>query len=304
MKMSVRHRTHYGYSASASQSINYICLIPRDTKIQRCLQASVEVNPAPNTIYRRSDQFGNSLASFNQYAAHHECDIVVTSLIETQGEPIDLPASGTVESNLAQMQSMLDTDALMARDCLLSSPSIPMDNTVDSIIAELPVGSMPVLEYAQALMSHIYTTFKYESGFSTLVTPLTEIIAARKGVCQDFAHLAIAVLRRQNVPVRYVSGYLETLPPPGQVKLQGADASHAWYSVYCADNGWFDFDPTNNKRPDAQYITTAWGRDYADVVPIKGVVYGGGSHTLTVEVDVNRTTEPPTLVGSALADYD
>ncbi len=254
------------------------------------------MTPAPNSIDRRVDQYGNSLATFNLNSAHKECDIIVTSLVDTLDTPARLPASAPVDTNVSLLKDLHDQDALMARDCLLSSPSIPMDYSVDPIIAELPIGETPVLEYATMLMNHIYTTFTYESGFSTLVTPLTDIIAARKGVCQDFAHLAIAVLRRQNVPVRYVSGYLETLPPPGEKKLQGADASHAWYAVYSANNGWHDFDPTNNKQPDAQYITTAWGRDYADVVPIKGVVYGGGAHRLTVEVDVNRTEAPPILV--------
>lgn len=295
MKLSVRHRTHYGYSASASQSLNQICLLPRNTKIQTCLQTSVSVTPRPDTIYRRADQYGNALAAFNLHSIHHECDIVVTSLIETRDTLPELPVSESAPDNLATIDKQFSSDGLMARDCLLSSPSIPLDHTVDVIIDELPIGTTPVLEYASMLMSHIFHTFTYESGFSTLITPLSKIISARKGVCQDFAHLAIAVLRRQQVPVRYVSGYLETLPPPGQAKLQGSDASHAWYAVYSAKHGWFDFDPTNNKRPDSQYVTTAWGRDYADVVPIKGIVYGGGKHKLTVEVDVNRTDAPPAL---------
>lgn len=292
MRLSIRHRTNYGYSASASQSLNQICLLPRNTRTQRCIEASVAVTPTPNTIYRRSDQYGNALASFNLHSTHRQCDIVVTSLVETADTLVDLPGGESRQHNLATLKNQQTQDSFLAQDCLLESPSIPLDHSVDTLINELPVGSMPVLEYASKLMSHIYNTFTYESGFSTLVTPLSKIISARKGVCQDFAHLAIAVLRRQQVPVRYVSGYLETLPPPGEVKLQGADASHAWYSVYSAEHGWFDFDPTNNKRPDAQYVTTAWGRDYSDVVPIKGVVYGGGAHKLTVEVDVNRTEAP------------
>lgn len=293
MKLSIRHRTHYRYSASASQSLNQICLLPGNTEYQTCLQSKVTVTPKPNTIYRRADQYGNALASFNLYVTHYECDIIITSFIETTDTMPPLPDSQPVLDNLATLANQLTADALMARDCLLPSPSIPLDHTVDAIIDELPVGNTPVVEYANMLMSHIYNTFTYESGFSTLVTPLSKIISARKGVCQDFAHLAIAVLRRQQIPARYISGYLETLPPPGQEKLQGSDASHAWYSVFSANHGWIDFDPTNNKRPDAQYVTTARGRDYADVVPIKGVVYGGGKHGLKVEVDVNRTESVP-----------
>jgi len=296
VKLSVRHRTHYGYALTASQSLNQICLLPRDTTTQRCLQAVIKVTPEPDNIAQRHDQFGNNVATFNLSAAHTQCDILVTSLIDTATTLEPLPTSDPVEQNRQSLSRLTNADALMAKDCLLSSPSIPMDSPVEKIINELPIGDFSVLNYAEQLMRHIYSTFTYESGFSTLVTPIATIIDARKGVCQDFAHLAIAVLRRQGVPARYVSGYLETLPPPGQTKLQGSDASHAWFAVYAAGLGWYDFDPTNNKRPDAQYVTIAWGRDYTDVAPIKGIVYGGGRHTLTVEVDVNRTDAPPILV--------
>lgn len=296
MKLSVRHRTHYDYASTASQSLNQICLLPRDTRTQRCLQSAVNISPVPSQVDERYDQYGNSIATFNLSEAHTECDIVVTSLVETEATLENLPDSESTDNNRQLLASMTQHDALMAKDCLLSSPSIPIDSPVEQIISELPVGDLPVLQYAEQLMQHIFTTFTYESGFSTLVTPISTIIDARKGVCQDFAHLAIAVLRRQGVPARYVSGYLETLPPPGQPKLQGSDASHAWFAAYAAGKGWFDFDPTNNKRPDSQYITIAWGRDYSDVTPIKGIVYGGGTHTLTVEVDVNRTDAPPILV--------
>lgn len=296
MKLSIRHRTRYGYATAASQSLNQICLTPRDTPQQRCLQSSIAIDPEPNLIEYRPDQYGNSIATFNLSVQHTHCDIIVTSLVETVEAQRNLPNGLGVNDNQQVIRAEHRRDGLMAHDCLLPSPLIALDDTVNAIIEELPVGDMPVLAYAERLMQHIFTTFQYESGFSTLVTPLTDIITARKGVCQDFAHLAIAVCRKQGIPARYVSGYLETLPPPGEKKLQGADASHAWFAVYSADNGWYDFDPTNNKRPDIKYITTAWGRDYDDVVPIKGVVYGGGTHTLTVEVDVNRTELSPSLV--------
>ncbi|MEM7260230.1 MAG: transglutaminase family protein, partial [Pseudomonadota bacterium] len=283
-------------ASAASQSLNQICLTPRNTPFQQCLQSTIDITPRPDSIDYRLDQYSNTIAAFNLTVEHTQCDIVVTSLIETTGSQANLPAGDSVTDNQRALHESDLPEALMAIDCLLPSPLVPLDNSVDTIIHELPVKDTPVVLYAEQLMQHIYTTFRYESGFSTLVTPLTEIIAARKGVCQDFAHLAVAVCRRQGVPARYVSGYLETRPPPGEKKLQGADASHAWFSVYCATTGWWDFDPTNNKQPDHQYVTTAWGRDYDDVVPIKGVVYGGGSHTLTVEVDVNRTEVTPSLV--------
>ena len=296
MKLSVRHRTHYGYAGAASQSLNQICLTPRDTPRQRCLQSTIEIAPAPGSIDYRQDQYGNSIATFNLSVEHTECNIVVTSLVETADAEASLPQSSSPSDNRHAVQRSTREDALMAIDCLLPSPLIHLDDTVDVIVDEIPAGNTPVVAYAEQLMQHIFSTFQYQSGFSTLVTPMSTIIDARKGVCQDFAHLAIGVCRKQGIPARYVSGYLETLPLPGEKKLQGADASHAWFSVYGAECGWIDFDPTNNKRPDHQYVTTAWGRDYDDVVPIKGVVYGGGSHTLTVEVDVNRTEVTPSLI--------
>ena len=296
MKLHVRHRTHYGYSEYASQSHNHISLQPRDTPYQRSLHTRVTISPEPDTVQEIFDVYGNLGTHFSISLRHKACDIVVTSLVETLDTLALLPSSRGVDENLQLIQDDDSIDALMALDCLQASPYIAESNLLDEFLKEIPIENQSVLEYADKLMQYIFNTFEYTSGFSTLVTPLSTIYKERKGVCQDFAHLAIATLRRQNVPARYVSGYLETLPPPGEKKLQGADASHAWFAVFDAKHGWFDFDPTNNKRPDTQYITTAWGRDYADVTPIKGVVYGGGSHSLTVEVDVTRTGAAPTAI--------
>lgn len=291
MKLKVQHLTRYAYTGFASQSHNHVCLQPRNTTLQTCISSQVRITPEPDNLQQTTDVYGNTSTRFSLSQPHQECSIDVTSLIETTDQLAALPASAGRSDNLLKLKTLQSNDSLMANDCLLPTLFIPLSTVLDAFIAEIPVGEQPVLNYANQLMQHIYKTFEYEAGFSTLVTPLKEIYAARKGVCQDFAHLAIAVLRRQGIPARYVSGYLETLPPPGEKKLQGADASHAWFSVFDATNGWYDFDPTNNKRPDKQYVTTAWGRDYADVTPIKGVVYGGGKHTLTVEVDVNRLSE-------------
>src|SRR5579884_4156155 len=135
-------------------------------------------------------------------------------------------------------------------------------------------------------MARIHRDFTYDPGATTIGTPLSDVLDHRRGVCQDFAHLAIACLRSHGIPARYVSGYLETRPLPGQDKLQGADSSHAWFSAYDPILGWLDYDPTNNQRPNGRHILTAWGRDYSDVTPLKGVIYGGGPHHAKVAVDV------------------
>ena len=148
----------------------------------------------------------------------------------------------------------------------------------------------PFLDAVQDLTHRIYQDFTYDPHFTTVITPLSEVFEHRRGVCQDFAHFALACLRGMGLAARYVSGYLETLPPPGQPKLQGADASHAWLSVYLPEQGWFDFDPTNDQPRTEQYITIGWGRDYGDITPVKGILYGGGDHKLEVSVDVERIT--------------
>jgi transglutaminase-like putative cysteine protease len=179
-------------------------------------------------------------------------------------------------------------DILEALTYRYASPMI----TDSQLLAEYAVPSFlsnrPLIEAASELMQRIYQDFNYEAGVTTIATPLSEVLTSRRGVCQDFAHLGIACVRSMGLAARYVSGYIETLPPPGKEKLVGADASHAWFSVYCGEAGWIDFDPTNNRIPDEQHITVAWGRDFSDVSPIRGVALGGGKHKVLVSVDVAR----------------
>ena len=292
MRLSVRHVTRYDYSAPVSQSTNQLCLMPGDGAHQRCLASRIDVEPVPESLARGEDCWGNRVARFGIDVPHTRCTISVHSVVDTRETLPPLPASVGVAENLERLRRRGGRAGLMAHDCLLPSPYVPADRGIDAFLAECPPGGRDVLEHAEALMRHIHATFEYDPKFSTLVTPIGAVLAARRGVCQDFAHLAIAALRRVGVPARYVSGYLETLPPPGQRKLRGADASHAWFAVYDAASGWHDFDPTNDRRPDRQYVVTAHGRDYGDVTPLKGIVYGGGTPRLRVEVDVDRVGAP------------
>ena len=173
----------------------------------------------------------------------------------------------------------------------MNSPFIQIDPAIRAFAEQSFTPARPLLAAMVDLTRRIFTEFTYDPHFTTIVTPLSDVLAHRRGVCQDFAHLEIACVRAMGLPARYVSGYLETLPPPGKEKLRGADASHAWLSAYIPEQGWVDFDPTNNQIPSEQYITTAWGRDYGDVTPLKGVIFGGGEHTLAVSVDVERLTD-------------
>ena len=180
------------------------------------------------------------------------------------------------------------------RQFVLDSPlATTSPELADYAAASFPPGR-PLLEAVQDLMERVHHEFTYDPEFSTVTTPLAEVLTRRRGVCQDFAHLSVACLRSLGLAARYVSGYLETLPPPGQSKQPGADESHAWFSVYLPDAGWHDFDPTNNRVPLDQHITTAWGRDYADVTPVKGVIFGGNpDHRPQVSVDMERLPESP-----------
>ena len=151
----------------------------------------------------------------------------------------------------------------------------------------------PVHDVARDLMTRIHSEFEFDASATDVATPVQEVLKTRRGVCQDFAHLMICCLRSIGLPARYNSGYIQTTPPPGQPRLQGADASHAWAGVYCPQNGWLDLDPTNNKPADEQFITIGWGRDYQDISPVDGVMLSGGAHKVHAEVDMIPETEFP-----------
>jgi transglutaminase-like putative cysteine protease len=184
----------------------------------------------------------------------------------------DRSAAGSEAFQFTLDSPMVGTDPLLAD---YARQSFPPGRTLDAAVHDLT--------------RRIYQDFKYDPGFSSIATPLKAVLEHRSGVCQDFAHLAIGCLRAQGLAARYVSGYIETDPPAGKEKLVGADASHAWFAVFQPGVGWLDFDPTNNQRPGERHIVVAWGRDYADVTPLKGVAYGSGEHDLKVSVDVRRT---------------
>jgi len=293
MRLKVQHTTRYQYSEPVSQSVNEVCLIPRATRNQLCESSVLDIKPAPDFLETRQDLYGNIKSHFSIDAPHVECTITATSYIDAKNESAD---GATIERRVHSAESGSTkpmSEALMAEDCLLPSPYIAPSAALDEFIDELDEHidfDQSVAAVAGELTGYIYSHFTYDPNFSTVVTPLEQIIESKRGVCQDFAHLGIAVLREKSIAARYVSGYLETIPPPGQQKLQGADASHAWFSVFTRETGWTDFDPTNNKQPDQSYVTTSWGRDYADVAPLRGVVTGGGSHRLSVAVDVERST--------------
>ncbi len=200
-------------------------------------------------------------------------------------------ASHVVEQR-DQVRTATDPDAITATEFVLDSPLIEITEQLRAYAQPSFSPQRPQVEVVYDLMQRIHQNFEFRPGFTDTSTPLAEVLEHRRGVCQDFAHLGIGCLRSMGLPARYVSGYIETLPPPGKEKLQGADASHAWFGVYVPGFGWIDFDPTNNQVPSDQHVVVAFGRDFSDVTPIKGVIFGAGQHELSVAVDVERRDRP------------
>ena len=287
MRYRVTHRTRYLYQDRVIGCHNQARLLPRYTPDQQCLAATLAVVPEPAVLHEHRDGFGNRVHYFAVEAPHQTLE--VTAVSELRLDPVpesrSSPPWDRVADDLARDRS---SAGLAARELVLASPFVVPDRALaDYARPSFPPGR-PLLEAVQDLTRRIHADFAYDPHFTTVVTPLAEVLDHRRGVCQDFAHLAIGGLRAMGLAARYVSGYLETLPPPGQPKLQGVDASHAWFAVHLPGHGWYDFDPTNDQMRTRQYVTTAWGRDYGDVTPLKGVLFGGGHHELEVAVDVER----------------
>jgi transglutaminase-like putative cysteine protease len=307
VKYRITHTTFYHYSQPVGLCQNEARLQPRIFWRQQCHNSRFDIKPTPMDFSERIDFFGNRVAYFAIQQPHTQ--LIVTAISEVTIFPrqnnLDLlnqmtweqvrsllqesPLLGQSQSQLGQIQNQDQTlEVLDARQYVLDSPMV----IVTPELADYAQGSFlpnrALVDVVHDLMQRIYKDFTYDPAFTTIATPLSEVLSFRRGVCQDFAHLAIGCLRAYGIAARYISGYVETLPEPGKPRLVGADASHAWFSVYIPGTGWLDFDPTNNTVPLDQHITLAWGRDYADVTPLKGIAFGGGQHTLSVSVDVLR----------------
>jgi transglutaminase-like putative cysteine protease len=284
------HRTDYNYNGPVSRCRNEAHLRPRDTDRQHCLASDLVVEPTPTSWSERTDFFGNPVVSFAVDGPFETLTVTSTSSVAVSSRQ-PLPVTGPAwEQARDVLASDLSPDILAAREFCFESPLVPLASDVRSYARESFPDGRRLAEAVSDLTERIFTDFVYDPGFTTVTTPLEEVLRFRRGVCQDFAHLAIGCLRSMGLASRYVSGYLETAPPAGEDRLIGADASHAWPSVFVPGWGWLDVDPTNDQIVGSSYVTTAWGRDYGDVSPLKGIVFGGGdSHRLDVSVDVTRS---------------
>lgn len=292
MKYQIVHRTAYTYGSTVSASYGLVCLLPRDTPAQRVESASVTVIPAPETYQERIDFFGNRLAHFALLQSHVELTVTTTSLVDVTGAAaVAFGIGPSWEEARDQVAGALSGDCLDARQFVLASPGVEPSSVVRDFAAPSFTPGRPLVDVLSDVTGRIYHEFAYRPGVTDLRTTADELIVLRQGVCQDFAHLQIACLRSFGLPARYVSGYLETIAPPGREKLQGADVSHAWVSAYVPTLGWIDVDPTNNVFVGNRHICTAWGRDYFDVSPMRGVIFTEAkTNTMTVNVDVTAVS--------------
>ncbi len=267
------------------------CVLARPTPSQNVISSVVTTDPEPDEYDERIDIFGNRVVQFGLHRPHDGLTVqaVTEAIVWAQGLPRVDVAWERVAATVAGLRGPVALDvgpfAAPSRFATVETNRMALLELASSAFRP----GRPIVEATVAFCTQIFETFAFDSSFTEVSTPLDLVLAERRGVCQDFAHLAVACLRTLGLAARYVSGYIETDPPPGEPKTIGADASHAWCSVWIPEHGWLDFDPTNGIVAPSRHVTIGWGRDYADVAPVRGVVVGPASaQSLAVSVDVSR----------------
>lgn len=284
------HDTCYHYDSPVSLAQQLAHLWPRECTWQRCTEQQLLISPQPTTRRDELDVFGNPLTRLAFERPHDELQVNARLTVEVLARPLAdfnlSPAWEQTRDALTYSSQPLPGEMLEACRYRFQSPYVHLKRSFVEFSESCFPPGMPLLLGVQALMQKIFSEFTFDAEATQVATPLVEVLERRRGVCQDFAHLMLACVRSRGLAARYISGYLLTQPPPGQPRLIGADASHAWVSVFCPVLGWVDFDPTNNVQPALEHITLAWGRDFSDVSPLRGVILGGGSHDPEVRVTV------------------
>lgn len=282
--MQVKHVTSYDYAEPVSLSLHQAMLKPRTLPTQSVANSYIAVEPAPRSLDFRVDYHGNLVSYFEIDSPHRELVVTATSEVHlTPAVTPDLNGSSPMELISARLAAPRNDDELAAAEFLALSPYAPRSERLANYGRDLFWPGRPYLDGVRELMQRIHTEFRYDPEVTTISTPVATVLSNKSGVCQDYAHVMIACLRSLGGPARYVSGYL--VPRAGVV---GDQASHAWVSAYCPELGWVDFDPTNNVVPTDGHVTLAWGRDYSDVSPLRGVIFGGGEHVIKVGVKISR----------------
>ncbi len=286
MLYSVKHTTTYTYAELVPLCHNLAILSPRNTVSQNCREFQYDISPVPEVLEEYHDFFGNKVCYFVVEQEHEKLSVTTHSVIESFSP--EWKKKDISRQSWEEVKTFLHSADKSMRQYSFATEVTDATPAIKAYTLLSFEPGRPLYDAALELIQRIYRDFKYTSGFTTISTPLSVVMQERKGVCQDFAHLAIACLQSVGMAVRYVSGYLETIPPPGKTKLVGSDESHAWLSLYIPEMGWVDFDPTNNKHPDEQYITIGWGRNYFDVIPLRGIIQSSDKHKLDVAVEVTR----------------
>ncbi len=287
MTYNLIHRTIYEYAQPVTVSHHAARVEPRRLPYQAVENFLLNIGPMPAVLKPRMDFFGNQVCGFSIQEIHRRLEITAMSRVTVAAiTPPALALSPDWEGVVELFSDPVSPEVVEPYQFVFDSPLIRVLPALADYAQKSFTAKAPLLVAVADLNRRIFQDFKFDPVATTVTTPLEEVLEKRAGVCQDFAHLAIASLRSLGLPARYVSGYLRTRPPEGQPRLVGVDASHAWFSVFCPDVGWVDFDPTNNIMPGEEHITVAFGRDYSDVSPVAGVITGGGAHEVRVSVDV------------------
>ena len=283
----ILHRTTYRYKYPVSVGNHVACLKPRTLAHHHPSFSALTIQPTPAICTERLDYFGNLLCFFTIQEPHKELVVEARSEVNVEvNSRNSMQHSHPWEEAVNSLSDDQSPEGLEAYQFGFDSPRVRIRPEFAAYARQSFRPQRPIAQSLLDLTERIHKDFRFDSKVTNVRTPTEEVFKKRRGVCQDFAHLQIACLRSLGLAARYVSGYLRTYPPPGKPRLVGADASHAWVSAYVPGAGWLDLDPTNNLVPSDEHITLAWGRDYSDVSPLRGLILGGGSHTLKVSVDL------------------
>jgi transglutaminase-like putative cysteine protease len=287
MRYRIVHRTAYKYKYSVALGNHVACLTPRTLTHQHCRDTKLLIDPEPSTKSDRLDYYGNRLSFFTIQEPHKQLVVEASSEVSLDSGVWAVPSSSPAwEEVVRELPEDRTAASLEAYQFIFESPRIRTLPEFANYAGKSFTRRRPIVEALLDLTARIHHDFLFDSKATNVRTSTEEVFRKKRGVCQDFAHLQIACLRSLKLAARYVSGYLRTYPPPGKPRLIGADASHAWVSVFCPGMGWIDVDPTNNIVVSDGHVTLGWGRDYGDVSPLRGLILGGRDHTLKVSVDV------------------
>jgi transglutaminase-like putative cysteine protease len=290
MRYRVQHTTRYAYGSPVELAAHMVHLRPRAQFWQTVISERIFTDPQPARRRDGLDHFGNHVTWLFLDRPHADFEVTSESLVEVDRPPPANPAYTPSWEDV--VQAARTPDGWEATEFQFGTPMAPINADSKAYVSESFTPGRPVLEALLELNERIYTEFRFRSGVTTISTPVSQVMQRREGVCQDFSHAMVSGLRGIGLPARYTSGYIRTKPPPGQIKRQGADQSHAWVGCWLGpEHGWIDVDPTNGIIIRDEHVLLGWGRDFSDVSPVRGVILGGGDHSVRVSVDLEPANE-------------